>query len=296
MEFRHLECLVEVVRQGGFSAAARVLGITQPTVSKALAQLEHDCGERLLNRLPDRVQVTDAGAMVLRRATAMLAERDHLQAELAALHGLETGCLRLGLPALGSGVIFAPLVAAYRQRYPGIEFDLREQGSRDLEELVRSGEIEMGASLAPVPADLEWQQMVDEPLVALLPSGHPLAGRTCVKFEELVRSQFILFERGFILNTIVEKACRKRNIEINIAARGARADFIIALVSAGVGVSMLPKLEVDARRPLAVSTAMVEESDLRWKMGLIWRRGVSLSPAASRWLELVEATVSNKKP
>lgn len=288
MELRHLECFVEVVRQGGFSAAARALSTTQPTVSKAVSQLEHECAVRLLDRLGDGVRTTDAGERVLRRASIMLAEREHLIAELAGLRGLQTGRLRLGLPVLGSSVLFAPLVAAYRQRYPGIEIELREQGSRDLEALVRSGEIEMGATLDPVPEDLEWQQVVDDSLVALLPEAHPLASRASLRFKELASSPFILFERGFVLNTILARACRKRGVEMNVVARGAQADFIIALVAAGLGVSLLPKLAAQTRTNLSVRSVPIEDKDIRWRLGLIWRRGISLSPAAERWLALVK--------
>ncbi|MDP0501206.1 MAG: LysR family transcriptional regulator [Verrucomicrobiota bacterium JB022] len=291
MELRHLECLVEVVRQGGFSAAARVLGTTQPTVSKALGQLEHECGARLLDRLGEGVRLTDAGETVMKRAVAMLAERDHLLAELAALKGLQTGRLRLGLPTLGSSVLFAPMVAAYRQRYPAIEIELREQGSRHLEELVRGGEIEMGATLDPVPEDLDWRLLVDEPLVALLPLGHPLAGRDTVKLRELAASPFILFEYGFVLNAILMRACRQRGLSLNVATRGGHADFIIALVSTGLGVSMLPRLEVESRSNLPVRTALIDEADLRWRLGLMWRRGSTLSPAATRWLDLATEKV-----
>ena len=288
MELRHLEYFVEVVRLGGFTAAAKALGTTQPTVSKALSLLEHECGVPLLDRLNGGVKVTDVGQLVLRRATAMLAERDNIRAEIAEHKGLATGRLRLGLPMLGSSILFAPLVAAYRQRYPGIEIDLQEQGSHRLEELVRSGQIEMGATLYPVPPDFEWQEVIDEPMVALLPMGHPLAGRRSVKFNELIKSPFILFDQGFALNTIMAKACRARNIELNVAARGAHADFIIALVSAGLGVSLLPRLELQSRGKLSVATALIDEKDLRWRLGLMWRRALPLSPAASRWLALVK--------
>lgn len=289
MELRHLECLVEIVRQGGFSAAARGLGTTQPTISKAVRLLEHECCAALLERLGNGVKLTDAGETVFRRATVMLAEREHLRAELAALRGVERGKLRLGLPLLGSSVLFAPLVAAYRQRYPGIEIELHEQGSRRLEEQVRNGEIEMGATLDPVPADMEWSLVIEEPLVALLPTGHALSGRETVKLKELAGSPFIFFERGFVLNSIIAAACRKRGITLTEAARGAHADFVIALVSSGLGVALLPRLEVEARGSLSVDTALVDEKDLRWRLGLIWRKGTTLSPAARRWLELVSA-------
>jgi len=287
MELRHLESLTEVVRCGGFSAAAKQLGTTQPTISKAIGLLEHECGAKLLERLSDGVRATDAGAMVLRRAKTILAERDALQAELAGLQGLETGRLRLGIPTLGSSVLFAPMVAAYHQRYPGIEVELREQGSRDLEELLRSGEIDMGATLDPVPDDLEWMLFVDEPLVALLPKAHPLASRDSVRFKELAQNPFILFERGFVLNLIVAKASRQRGIHLNVASRGAHADFIIALVSTGLGVSLLPRLEVASRGNLSIETALIDEADMRWRLGLMWRKNAALPPAALRWIELV---------
>ncbi|MDP0495799.1 MAG: LysR family transcriptional regulator [Verrucomicrobiota bacterium JB024] len=295
MELRHLECLVEVVRQGGFSAAGRTLGMTQPTVSKALGQLEHECGARLLDRLKEGVRLTDAGERVLRRAKVMLAERDHLNEELAELRGLETGRLRLGLPVLGSSILFAPLVAEYRQRYPGIEIELREQGSRHLEEQVRGGDIEMGATLAPAPDELNWLEVANEPLVALLPAGHPLSERPALKFKELSTSPFILFESGFVLNIVLAKACHRRNMDLNVVARGAHADFIIALVSAGLGVSVLPRLVIETRNKLHMRTPLIEDRDLRWILGLIWRRNVTLSPAADRWLSLVKKHQANPK-
>jgi len=286
MELRHLEMLVEVVRRGGFSAAARALKTTQPTVSKAIGQLEHDCGAPLLERLAAGVRLTGAGECVHARGVAMLAEREKLRAELAGLRGLATGRLRLGLPTLGSSVLFAPLVAAYRQRFPGVEIELIEQGSRRLEEALRAGDIELGATLWPISREFGWQPVRDDPLVALLPAGHPLAGRPRIKLRELAATPFILFERGFALNAIVATAFRRRRLALAEAARSGNPDFIIALVAAGLGVAVLPQLEVTARQPVSVRTALVDEPDLRWRLGLIWRKEARLSPAAARWLAL----------
>lgn len=137
---------------------------------------------------------------------------------------------------------------------------------------MRNGEIELGATLDPVPPDMEWRQVIDEPLVALLPAGHALAGRESVRFKELAGSPFVFFERGFVFNSIIAAACRKRRITLQEAARGAHADFVIALVAAGLGVALLPRLEVEARGRLSVETALVDEKDLRWRLGLICLR------------------------
>ena len=139
MDIRHLRVFVEVVRNGGFSAAARAIHATQPTVSKAIALLEEEVGMPLLERDRHGVRMTQAGEVVYRRAQAMLVERDDLRAELAELKGLHRGELRLGLPPLGSDMLFAPLFAAYRTRYPSIDLHLLEQGSEALEESLGAG-------------------------------------------------------------------------------------------------------------------------------------------------------------
>ena len=113
MELRTLRAFVEVVRQGGFSRAAEVVFATQSTVSKAVKQLEDEIGVPLLDRIGHRSVLTVAGEVVYRRALQMLAERDHLVAELDDLRGLKRGTLRLGLPAIANN-LFAPLFVIYR--------------------------------------------------------------------------------------------------------------------------------------------------------------------------------------
>ncbi|MFA6962985.1 MAG: LysR family transcriptional regulator [Opitutaceae bacterium] len=287
MELRHLEALVRVAQHGGFSAAAKSLSTTQPTISKAVRQLEHDCDAVLVNRLGGGAQLTEAGEVVVKRGAAMLAEREHLKAELAGLKGLATGRLRLGLPALGSSILFAPLVAKFKKLYPQITIELQQHGSEHLEDAVRSGEIELGATLNPVPDEFGWQLVRDEPIVALLPAGHPLRGRKTVKLEDLAANPFIFFEQGFVLNGLIEAACRKRGLTLVEAARSGSADFIVALVAAGLGLALLPRLEMATRTGLSVEAVEVDEPDLRWKLGLIWRQGAALSPPAERWLALV---------
>ena len=287
MELRHLKFFVEVVRRGGFSAAAKTLSSTQSTVSKAVQQLEHDCGTLLLSRLPQVVRPTDAGELVARRAAAMLAERERLEAELAARRGLETGRLRFGVTPMGSSVIFAPLIAEYRRRHPGIQMLLREEGSHTLEEAVQSGEIEVGTSLLPVGEGLAWRAICDEPMVALLPPGHALAGRERIRFRELADSPCIYFELGFALNSLIADACRREGIELPEAARSGQPEFIASLAGAGLGIALFPRLMIPALPKHNAKTALIEGKFFRWKLAAIWRRNSPLSPPARQWLNLI---------
>ncbi len=106
MDLRELRVFVEVVRQGGFSAATKVLFASQSTVSKAVKQLEDEVGVQLFDRVGKKVKLTAAGDVVYRHAVAMLAARENLQNDLADMSGLRRGRIRLGLSRLGSANLF----------------------------------------------------------------------------------------------------------------------------------------------------------------------------------------------
>ena len=286
MQLRNLQSLVEVVQQGGFSAAAKVLHTSQPNVSKAVRQLEEELGVVLLDRSGHRNALTDAGEIVYRRARRMLAEGEDLVAELDELRGLRRGRLRLGLPFFGSSVLFTPVFALFRSRYPGIEISLVEHGSMRLEEILRHGEIDLAASLMPVPEEFGWQDVRDEPLMVLLPDTSPLAGRESLVLEELGREPLILFEEGFALNQIILDGYARRSMRPAIAARSGQIDFIISLVLAGLGLTLLPRLVAEQRRTPGVAVVRLAEPDMRWHMALLWRRGGYLPEPARAWLEI----------
>ncbi len=286
MELRTLRAFVEVVRQGGFSQAAKVVFATQPTISKAVKQLEDELGVPLLDRIGHKSVLTAAGEIVYRRALAMLAERDDLIAELADLRGLRTGTLRLGLPPLGASTLFAPLFAIYRARYPGIDIRLTEQGSKRLEEIVLAGEVELAASLLPMAEDFDFQPVRCEPLMVVMHKDHPLAGKKTVGIGALSASPFILFEQGFALNKVLLEACERNGFAPTVAARSGQIDFIVELVAARLGVAFLPMTIAALRRTSAVSLVLLEEPGTQWHMALVWRRGAYLSRAARAWVDL----------
>ncbi len=286
MELRTLRALVEVVRQGGFSNAAKVMYATQPTISKAVKQLEDELGMPLLDRVGHRSVLTAAGEIVYRRGLTMLSEREDLLAELADLRGLKTGALRLGLPPLGASTLFAPMFALFRARYPGIEIRLTEHGSKRLEETVLAGEVELAASLLPTSEDFEAQPIRCEPLMVVMAKDHPLASTEQTGIAALADSPFILFESGFALNTVLLNACMRNGFTPTVAARSGQIDFIVELAAARLGIAFLPQTIAEQRRTAAVNLVLLDEPQTAWHMGMVWRRGSYLSHAARAWLDL----------
>jgi len=287
MELRQFEAFAAVARSGGFSTAAREIGSTQSTVSKAILQLEHDCGEQLLERLPQGAVLTDAGRVVFDHIRVILTERENIVSELKSLRGLESGRLRIGMPLMGSDTIFAPVFAEFLKRYPAIRIEMQEHGGQRLEAAVQSGEIEIAASLLPAPANFSFHQICDEPMMAVLSAQHPQAGHDRLRLSDLTDIPCILFAQGFALNSVITSAYAHRDIPLVEAARSSQPEFVLALASAGLGVAYLPRFMVAARPDF--KAAVVDEPDFRWRLGLIWRSNSQLSPAGKRFLELAKS-------
>jgi DNA-binding transcriptional LysR family regulator len=293
MQLRALRAFVEVVRQGGFSQAAKVVFATQSTVSKAVKQLEDEIGVPLLDRIGHRSVLTVAGEVVFRRALKMLAEQDDLAMELSELQGLKRGTLRLGLPALSSNT-FASLFAVYRERYPGIDVRLVEHGSGRLEELLRAGDIDIAASLLPVSDDFEWQEVQRERLMVLISAGHALARVPGINLHGLKDQPFLLVVPDFALNRLILHACQKHGFDPTVAARSSQVDFIVELVATGLGIAFLPQSMAEKHNHPSIRRIPLEEPDSDWQLVMIWRRGAFLSHAAQAWLAIWRETHSTK--
>ncbi|MCY1390559.1 HTH-type transcriptional regulator ArgP [compost metagenome] len=288
MEFKQLRSFVQVMRQGGFTQAGQALHISQSAVSKQVAQLEQSLGVALLERLGSQLHLTAAGSIVLQRAEAMLRLHNELISELDDLSHLARGELRLGLPLLGSDALFATLFAEYRRRYPNINVQLVEGGSLSIEQAVLNGELELGGSLTPVNPAFSYQPFCNEPMDVLLPADHPLAGRQQVELAQLADTPFLLYQRSFVLNDRLLQACLKVGFTPKESGRSGQADFLAALVAAGQGVVLLPRVVARGlERPGVVRLTLSKPTDLRWDIAFIWRQGAYLSRAAQAWLQLL---------
>lgn len=288
MNLRTLRAFVEVVRQGGFSQAAEVVSLTQSSVSKAIKTLEGELGMPLLNRLGHRNQLTAAGEIAYSRALVLLAEHNDLVAEINDLRGLKRGVLRIGLPPVGCGVLFATMFATYRTRYPDIDIELTEYGSKRLRECLEAGEVDLAALLLPIDEGFDYQPVRNEPLMAVLPISHPLAERKRIDFSDLADSPFILFEAGFALNAKILAACERKGVQPHVAARSGQIDFIVDLVSAGLGAAFLPRMLAHKHQHPGIALIPLDEPHTDWHIALAWRASAHLPPAARAWLELAK--------
>ncbi|MEN3110045.1 LysR family transcriptional regulator [Uliginosibacterium paludis] len=285
MELKVLKAFTEVVRLGGFTRAAEALCLTQPAVSKMVRALEDELGTPLLLREGRSIRLTDAGRVVHEQGLAVLAATERLHGELEAVGQLVRGQLRMGLPPMVGGAFFAPVVGAFRERHPGVELILTEDGARDLERGVANGEQELAVTVLPCAIEnLATLEFSSEDLCLLAPAGSVWGTRESIAIGELRDEALILFNTGFALADRIAAACREAGFAPRVAARSGQWDFIAELVSARLGLALLPRRLCERLDPARFVWTPLLRPRIPWRLAIIWRREAYLSHAARAFL------------
>jgi len=288
MELRLLRAFAVVVETGSFTAAADRLHVTQPTISKAIKQLEDDMGQPLILRGSRPLRLTDVGQVVFHHAGEILRASAQLDAAVADVASLARGELRIGAPPLGPR-LFVQRIVAFSRRYPGVELKFLEDGSRTIEAGLLNGELELGGLLAPIDTSVfERRTLVEDHLGLLAPAQSRWARREAVSLTELAEEPFILFSPAFMLNERITDACRHCGFEPQVVGRSGQIGFIIELVRSGVGIALLPESELAGLEQPGIATTALIDPVIPWQIDLAWPKGGYLSHAARAWLALDE--------
>ncbi|MFK8907630.1 LysR family transcriptional regulator [Streptomyces sp. YS-3] len=262
IEARHLRVLRAVAATGSFSAAARELGCTQPAVSQQMKALEASAGTPLLIRTGRETRLTQAGEVLVRHASGILAGLTAAEEEVAAIAGLRAGRVRLVSFPSGSSTLVPSALAALRAAHPGTRVSLVEAEPPRSVEMLRDGDCDIalafryGAATAEEWDDLVVRPLLSDRLVGLVPDGHRLAGSGTVDIRDLADEPWIA---GC-------PRCRRQLVEVcEESGFTPRIDFatddypaVIGLVGAGLGVAVLPELAISSVRPKGARTVTVE--------------------------------------
>lgn len=246
MELRHIRYFLAVAEEESFTRAAERLGIGQPPLSQQIKALEEEIGARLFRRLSHGAELTEAGKVFRDRVGGMPAEvAEAVRLARRAAAG-ETGTLRLGFTGTAAlSPIVPACVRAFRRTYPEVEFIIEEANSMALTKALVEGRLD-AAILRPSasdPAELTEERVAEEPLVAALPAGHPLAAQSGeLKLARLADEPFILTSRdlGISLHEAVLAACREAGFEPRLGPSAPQIASILSLVAAELGVSLVP--------------------------------------------------------
>jgi DNA-binding transcriptional LysR family regulator len=276
MELRHLRYFVAVAEEMNFTRAAKKLRIHQPPLSSQIQQLEKELGTPLFRRLPKGVELTDAGKLLLEQARIILKQVEDAAIGVRRRGRGETGQIIVG----SSGFYFHPVIlkilSEIKARYPNLTIapELDVSNIPLLIGWLRTGRIDL--CLIPLPIDdsdgLEIEPLVDEDCVLALPRGHPLSNSVAVSLASLATERFVLCYRDSNLGMYdsILAACARAGFSPKVVQQAAQIVSAMPMVSAGFGVSIMPRAFSEIVFP-GVSYVDIEGETVRSAIGLAYR-------------------------
>lgn len=292
MELRHLRYFIAVAEELHFGRAAEQLGISQPPLSQQIQAMEEELGVRLFERTNRRVALSEVGRLFLPEARQVLAQLEQAVAVARRAQRGELGELKVGFTSSAPFTSTIPrAIRAFRQACPEVHLDLRELSSRGVAEAVHEGRLQVGVlrPLAPLPEELVALELFAEPLVVVLPVGHPLAGGADgVRLAELGEEPFVFFPRSFgtgLYDQLLELA-RAAGFVPRIVQEASEAMTLIGLVATGLGVTVLPASFSRMRIDGVVCRTLLD-AGATTAVWLVRRRDED-SPLVRRFAELLE--------
>jgi DNA-binding transcriptional LysR family regulator len=272
MDTRQLEMFVRVVAAGSFSAAARALHCSQPAISQQMRALERSMGGPLFLRVGRGLQLTEAGRVLAERCSVLLDEMSVVQRHVQAIAALDLTTVRVcAFPSANASLVPRAAAALFKGR-PTVRLELSEHEPPDSLELLRRGECDLVIAFSyddgPEGPDMLAVPLFDDPLVLLLPRTHRLAGAESVKLEELAAERWIAGCprcRGKFV-----QVCQDAGFVPDIVCATDDNMAIQGLVSAGLGVSLAPRLVLSFLRHPDLVAVPVQPGVTRRVIAYTW--------------------------
>ena len=251
MQLHQLSYFVAVADTRHFTHAAELMRVAQPSVSQQVRALERDIGAELFHRIRGNLSLTEAGETLLPIARRILAETDAAYQAVRELDQLGRGRVRLGAPPSLCTGLLPTMLAGFRKVYPGIDLTLRESGSRDLQNDVSEGLLDLAMIVDSRRRDhnqLATQPLFVEELVVISPKSRPRPVRRAkMKILDLEDRPLVMFRRGYDLREATVDACRAEGFEPSFAIEGGEMDAVLECVDAGMGIAVVPSTVVKDR-------------------------------------------------
>ncbi|MDQ6772185.1 MAG: LysR family transcriptional regulator [Candidatus Dormibacteraeota bacterium] len=258
LTLQQLRAFLAVADLQSFSLAAHELGLSQPSISYQVKELEAALGVALLDRMGKRMRLTEAGDVLYDYAQRSLRLIDEAAAAIDHMRGLESGRLRVGASTT-VGIYVVPLaLGAFKRRHPGISVSLDIGGRAILQDRLLRGVLDVAVLSPPLEhAELAAEPWMDDELVMVVPAGHRLDGRAGLTLRDFESEPFLMREVGSGTREEVEKAVAAAGVRLSVAMELGSNGAIKHAVEAGLGVAVLSRhaITMEAR---AGSVVVVE--------------------------------------
>jgi LysR family hydrogen peroxide-inducible transcriptional activator len=288
MEVHQLRYFCAVAETGSFTRAAEREQVAQPSLSQQIMKLEVELGVRLFDRLGRAVRLTDMGQVFLPRARAILSEMRAAKEEVAEKQSTVSGPVCIGVIPTIAPYFLPSRIALFSRQYPEASITVVEDVTVHLMDQLRAGLIDLAIIALPARGhDLDSFPLLTERLFAILPKGHRLARRRTLRMKELREEPFLLLRDDHCFRDTSIEVCKRARLNPQIVFESGQFSSIVGMVGAGMGISIVPEMAVEAK-PDCSSVLIADERASR-TIGVAAVKGHFLSRVPRAFLEHLRA-------
>ena len=292
-----LRAFVTVGELQSFAAAAQALHLSQPALSRRIAHLEEMLGVRLFDRTTRSVALTLLGRRFLAQVREVVTDVDRAVQGLQDAAALEEGDVTVGCVFSAVQHFLPPLIRDFRAQHPRVLVRILEQGADEVLASVKQGECDLALNyIGMQDADVEFTPLLKEAYVLACPAGHPLAGRKSVPWAELAQYPLARVSPASRNRVLIDQALAKLPALPRPVCEVRHVSTLLGLVEIGLAVAVVPQLTLPPA-PAALVGVRLEKPSIGRTIGILQRRGRSLSPAAAAFAGLLaRASREGRKP
>ena len=286
MEIHQLRYFCAAAETGSFTRGARRERVTQPTLSQQLLKLEHELGTRLFDRRQHPIQLTTSGRTFLRSAKLILNQLSEAKQEIHKSAKEAGRSIRVGSTPILTPYLLSTMVRRFVRSHPSVKVQVIEDLQARLLPALRSGLLDLALVHLPIAGrEFRTENVTQQSLYVAVPKNHPLAGRKQVRLAELRQDTFLLLREGLRFGAIVREILRKAQVEPDVVFESSSMENILAMVSAGTGISLVPEMAAVGKRGGCRFIAV--EDSRQTGIGWAMLRSHTLSSAQRLFIETV---------
>lgn len=296
MELHQLRYFVAVAQLGNFTRAAERCFVAQPSLSQQIIKLERELGVQVFDRTGRKTRLTDRGRMLYDRAVEILDAVDAARRTLVEDGG--GGKLSVGAIPTVAPYLLPPLLKQFARQFPKAELKVFENLTEYTIQACVEGDVDVAFLALPVANErLVVKPLFTEELLLTMAPGHPLAKKRQIVLEDISQERFVLLSETHCLGEQIMRFCNQQSCHPLISCQSAQLLTVQELVALGHGVSLIPRMAVDADKSNRRKYRSLCGTKPQRTVALIWRKDRSQSPLVKRFIEVVAKSIARfEKP
>jgi LysR family transcriptional regulator, cyn operon transcriptional activator len=292
MELRHLRYFLAVAEAGSFSRAADRLGISQPSVSQQMRDLEASLRVSLFQRRGKRILLTSAGLVFQEHAREILRQFENFLQELSSEPQQLRGAIHVGVVPILNVPLVPHLLGLFAARYPGINIMVDEISSTEIETALEEGRMDVGLGFVTrYSPNLRYERLCTDEFALIVSEEHPWSKRRKVAFTELHQQRLLQLTDSFVMRDMTDEICHKHQVRPRTVAEISSIETLLRSLSTLKAAALMPKIALRGREDLKLKAIQLQGKHLGVEIGLLRLSDSPVNSAVGAFTMLAKSAV-----